>query len=98
MAAGRHRDHRRRHGDREPATSKANDTDGDGTAARNTVALDPATPAIGSFRTLTLNADGSYSYALDNTNAKVQQPAPGGDPDRNPQLHPDRQQRRHQHR
>ncbi|MBK8815397.1 MAG: DUF4347 domain-containing protein [Methylococcaceae bacterium] len=77
---------------------KANDTDGDGTAAQNTVALDPATPAIGSFGTLTLNADGSYSYALDNTNAQVQQLAPGETPDRNLQLHPDRQQRRHQHR
>ncbi|MBK8815395.1 MAG: hypothetical protein IPN42_07780 [Methylococcaceae bacterium] len=32
---------------------------------------------MGSYGTLTLNADGSYSYALDNTNAQVQQPAPG---------------------
>ncbi|WP_353399317.1 DUF4347 domain-containing protein, partial [Hydrogenophaga sp. 5NK40-0174] len=49
-----------------------NDTDGNGTGAENTVALDGSTPAVGSYGTISLNPDGTYSYALDNTNPVVQ--------------------------
>ena len=64
-----------------------NDTDVDGTANGETKAVQgvatgtPAGPltggvggagVAGSFGTLTLNADGSYSYAVDNANATVQ--------------------------
>ncbi len=52
-----------------------NDTLGDGTAADNTATLND--PAIGSYGTIALAADGSYTYTLDNTNPLVQQLAPG---------------------
>ena len=54
---------------------KANDTNGDGTPAQNTTAIQGS--PTGSYGTVTLNADGTYTYALDNTNPTVQQLAPG---------------------
>ncbi len=53
----------------------SNDTLGDGTTADNAAALND--PAIGSYGTIALAADGSYTYTLDNTNPLVQQLAPG---------------------
>ena len=47
---------------------------GDGTAAENVSTLND--PAIGSFGTIALAADGSYTYTLDNANPLVQQLAP----------------------
>ena len=52
-----------------------NDTLGDGTPAENVSTLND--PALGSYGTIVLAADGSYTYTLDNTNATVQQLAPG---------------------
>uniref|UniRef100_UPI0012F815BF VCBS domain-containing protein n=1 Tax=Azohydromonas aeria TaxID=2590212 RepID=UPI0012F815BF len=52
----------------------ANDTPGDGTPAQHTVTWGGEVPAYG---TITRNADGSYSYTLDNTNPLVQQLGPG---------------------
>ena len=57
-----------------PATSSRNDTLGDGTAVQNVSTLND--PAIGSFGTIVLGADGSYTYTLDNANPLVQQLAP----------------------
>ena len=54
---------------------KANDTNGDGTPAQNTTAIQGS--PTGSYGTVTLNPDGTYTYALDNTNPTVQQLAPG---------------------
>ena len=54
---------------------RSNDTLGDGTAAENIVSLND--PAVGSYGTLVLNADGTYTYSLDNSNPLVQQLAPG---------------------
>jgi VCBS repeat-containing protein len=51
-----------------------NDTLGDGTPAENVSTLND--PAIGSFGTIALGADGSYTYTLDNSNPLVQQLAP----------------------
>ncbi len=52
-----------------------NDTLGDGTPAENVSTLNDA--PVGSFGTIALGSDGSYTYTLDNTNAAVQQLAPG---------------------
>ncbi|WOE28734.1 Ig-like domain-containing protein [Acinetobacter towneri] len=54
---------------------RTNDTLGDGTAAEHVVSLNGN--AVGSYGTLLLNADGSYTYSLNNTNPLVQQLAPG---------------------
>ncbi|GAG37830.1 unnamed protein product, partial [marine sediment metagenome] len=48
-----------------------NDTLGDGTAAENQSTLND--PAIGTYGTIALGADGSYTYTLDNSNPLVQQ-------------------------
>ncbi|MEG1157113.1 MAG: VCBS domain-containing protein, partial [Acinetobacter sp.] len=53
---------------------RSNDTLGDGTAAENVVSLNGN--AMGSYGTLVLNADGTYTYSLDNANPLVQQLAP----------------------
>ena len=39
-----------------------------------------ATVVVGTYGTLTINPDGSYSYALDNTNPSVQALGPGDTP------------------
>jgi VCBS repeat-containing protein len=55
-----------------------NDSDVDSNSTLSVVAVSGASPgavdghASGSFGTLTLNADGSYSYALDNSHSAVQ--------------------------
>ncbi|MFP8781502.1 VCBS domain-containing protein, partial [Hydrogenophaga sp. RWCD_12] len=54
---------------------KTNDTNGDGTPAQNTTALSGS--PTGSYGTVSLNADGTYTYTLDNVNTTVQQLAPG---------------------
>ncbi|MGB8434535.1 MAG: DUF2341 domain-containing protein [Burkholderiales bacterium] len=54
---------------------RTNDTLGDGTAALNVTTLNGS--ATGSYGTIALGADGSYTYTLDNTNPAVQQLAPG---------------------
>ena len=51
-----------------------NDTLGDGTAAENISTLNGA--AVGSYGSIVLGADGSYTYTLDNSNPLVQQLAP----------------------
>ncbi|PIT80032.1 VCBS domain-containing protein, partial [Limnohabitans sp. 15K] len=57
---------------------KENDTLGDGTSGENTITWAGGTgTAAGNYGTLTKNADGSYSYVLDNSKAVVQQLAPG---------------------
>ncbi|MFW1798381.1 VCBS domain-containing protein, partial [Acinetobacter guillouiae] len=53
---------------------RSNDTLGDGTAAEHVVSLNGN--AVGSYGTLVLNADGTYTYSLDNANPLVQQLAP----------------------
>ena len=50
---------------------KTNDTNGDGSPAQNTVALDLSTPADGTYGTVALNADGTYTYTLDSANPAV---------------------------
>ncbi|MFP8781506.1 VCBS domain-containing protein, partial [Hydrogenophaga sp. RWCD_12] len=54
---------------------KTNDTNGDGTPAQNTTALQGS--PTGSFGTVALNPDGTYTYTLNNANPTVQQLAPG---------------------
>ena len=53
---------------------KSNDTLGDGTAVQNTISWGAETASYG---TITKNADGTYSYTLNNALAAVQQLAPG---------------------
>src|SRR5207244_2657726 len=53
---------------------KANDTLGDGTAAQNTITWGTESASYGS---ITKNADGTYSYALNNSLAAVQELAVG---------------------
>ncbi|MDH2375530.1 VCBS domain-containing protein, partial [Cobetia sp. 3AK] len=52
------------------ATSVTSVTPDGGSASA--VTADDATVVTGSYGTLTLNSDGSYSYVLDNSNAEVQ--------------------------
>ena len=54
---------------------KLNDTNGDGSPAQNTVAISGS--PTGSFGTVALNPDGTYTYTLNNANPTVQQLAPG---------------------
>ncbi|MFP8781499.1 VCBS domain-containing protein, partial [Hydrogenophaga sp. RWCD_12] len=54
---------------------KTNDTNGDGGPAANTVAL--TSSPTGSYGTVSLNPDGTYTYTLNNANTTVQQLAPG---------------------
>ena len=54
---------------------KTNDTNGDGTPAQNTTALSGS--PTGSYGTVSLNPDGTYTYTLNNANPTVQQLAPG---------------------
>ncbi|MDP2811716.1 MAG: retention module-containing protein, partial [Rhodocyclaceae bacterium] len=53
---------------------RTNDTLGDGTAAENLTTLNGA--AVGSYGTISLGTDGSYTYTLNNANPLVQQLAP----------------------
>ena len=77
-----------------------NDTDVDTGDSKTVTAVNGSAanvgqPLVGTYGTLTLAADGSWSYALDNADPDTDALAQGADRHRRLHLHCDRRQRRH---
>ena len=77
-----------------------NDTDVDSGDSKTVTAVDGSAPnvgqpLVGTYGSLTLAADGSWSYTLNNADPDTNALAQGADRHRRLQLHCDRRQRRH---